>query len=80
MKKLLIKKQGYKEAEITKSNQFYNLDLYLDEDGITRVGEKLDKLNLNKECKHPIVLPKGSHISRLITTWCYKKLVTQGQV
>ena len=80
MKKLLIKKQGYKESEITKSNQFYNLDLYLDEDGITRVGEKLDKLNLNKECKHPIVLPKGSHISKLISTWCHKKLVTQGQV
>ena len=36
---------------------------YEEEDGIIRVEERLDKSNLNNECKHPIVLPKGSPIS-----------------
>ena len=35
MKKLLMKKQGSDEAEIKKSSQIYNLDLYIDEDGIS---------------------------------------------
>ena len=33
-----MKKQGWKEAEIKKSSQIYNLDSYLDEDNIKRVG------------------------------------------
>ena len=55
------------------SSQIYNLDPYIDEDGIIRVGGRLDKSNLNNECKHPIVLPKGSPISKLIIVWCHKK-------
>ena len=68
MKKLLIKKQGSEEVEIKKSSQIYNLDPYLDKDGIIRVGGRLDKSNLNNECKHLIMLPKGSPISKLIIT------------
>ena len=73
MKKLLVKKQGSEEAEIKKSSQIYNLDPYIDEDGIIRVGGRLDKSNLNNECKHLIVLPKGSPISKLIIAWRHKK-------
>ena len=46
-----MKKQGSEEAEIKKSSQIYNLDPYTDEDGIIRVGGRLDKLNLNNECR-----------------------------
>ena len=73
MKKLLIKEQGSEEAEIKKSSQIYNLDPYVEEYGIIRVGGRLYKLNLNNDCKHPIVLPKGSPISKLIISWCNKK-------
>ena len=73
MKKLLIKKQGAEEAEIKKNSHIYNLDPYLDEDGIIRVGGRLEKSNWNNECIHPIVLPKGSTISKLIIAWCHKK-------
>ena len=66
MKKLLMKKQGSEEVEIKNSSQIYNLDRYIDEDGIIRVGGRVDKSNLNNEYKHPVVLPKGSPISKLI--------------
>ena len=56
-----------------KSSQIYNLNPYIDEDGIIRVGGRLDKSNLSNECKHPIVLSKGSPISKLIIAWCHKK-------
>ena len=42
MKKLLMKKQGSKGAEIGKSSQIDNFDPYLDEDGIIRVGGEMD--------------------------------------
>ena len=61
-----MKKHGSEETEIRKSSQIYNLDHYIDEDGIIRVGERLDKSNLNNEFKHLIVLSKGSPISKVI--------------
>ena len=72
IKKLLIKKQGSEGAEIKKSSQIYNLDSYLDEDGVIRVGGRFDKSNANNECKHPIALLKGSPIQKLKTAWCHK--------
>ena len=68
-----MRKQGSEEAEIKNSSQIYNLDSYIDEDGIIRVGGRLDKSIFNNECEHPIVLPKGSPISKLIIAWCHKK-------
>ena len=68
-----MKKQGSEEAERKKSSQIYNLDPYIDEDGTIRVGGRLNKSNLNNECKHLIVLPKGSPISKLIIAWCHNK-------
>ena len=74
-----MKKQGSEEAEINKSRQIYNLDHYLDEDCIIRVGRRLDKSNLNNECQHLTVLPKGSPISKLIIAWCHKKTSHAGR-
>ena len=68
-----MKKQWSEEAEIKKSKQIYNVDPYIDKDGIIRVGGRLNKLNLNNEYKYPIVLPKCSPISKLIIAWCHKK-------
>ena len=59
--------------------KIYNLDHYLDEDGIIRVGGRLDKLNLSNKCKHLNVLPKGSPISKLIIAKCHKKTGNSGR-
>ena len=66
MKKLLMKKQGFEEREKRKSGNIYSLESYVDEYGIIKVSERLDKSNLNNEFKYPIVLPKYSPISKLI--------------
>ena len=61
------------KTEIKNSSQIYNLDPYIDENGIIRVGGRLDKSNVNNEYKHVIVFLKGSPISKLIISWFYKK-------
>ena len=63
-------RKGTERAEIKKSSQIYHLNPYIDEDGIIRVGGRLDISNVNNECKHPILLPKSSPISKLIIAWC----------
>ena len=73
MKKLLKKKQGSEGAEIKKSSQIYNLDPYIDEHRMIRVGGRFNKSNLNNKCKHQIVLPKGSPTSKVIIAWGQKK-------
>ena len=73
-----MKKTAYKETRFRRgrnkgSSQIDKLDPYLDEEGIIKVEERLSKLNLDKEDKYLIVLPKGSPLSELITGWCHKK-------
>eukprot|EP00057_Strongylocentrotus_purpuratus_P005270 XP_003730565.1 PREDICTED: uncharacterized protein LOC100888978 [Strongylocentrotus purpuratus] len=52
-------------GKVTKTSQLYKLDPKIDE-GLVRVGGRLERSALPLEAKHPVVLPKGSHVSDLI--------------
>ncbi|XP_011669772.2 uncharacterized protein LOC100889397 [Strongylocentrotus purpuratus] len=53
------------DGKVTKTSQLYKLDPKIDE-GLLRVGGRLERSALPLEAKHPVVLPKGSHVSDLI--------------
>eukprot|EP00057_Strongylocentrotus_purpuratus_P015297 XP_011669771.1 PREDICTED: uncharacterized protein LOC580205 [Strongylocentrotus purpuratus] len=53
------------DGKVTKTSQLYKLDPKIDE-GLVRVGGRLERSALPLEAKHPVVLPKGSHVSDLI--------------
>ncbi len=55
------------------------LDPELDENGILRVGGKLRQSNLPIEEKHPIIVPKNTHVTRLIIQSCHEKVAHQGR-
>ena len=55
-------KQGH---PCVKTSTLCKLDPIMDQD-ILRVGGRLNKMALPSEMKNPIILPKNSHISRLI--------------
>ena len=69
----------HRQTGSIKMLQINEITGYEEEDGIIRVEGRLDKSNLNNECKHPIVLPKGSPISKLIIAWCHKKTGLTGR-
>ncbi len=46
-------------------SSLYKLDPIMD-DGVLRVGERLNKSEMPEETKRPIILPKDLHISTLI--------------
>ena len=52
--------------EILHNSELKRLDCFLDETGVLRVGGRLRFTSLYSALKHPIVLPKGAHVSDLL--------------
>ncbi|XP_063878734.1 uncharacterized protein LOC135110395 [Scylla paramamosain] len=64
---------------IDKTSSLYNLDPFIDKNGIMRVGGRLRFSNLTDESKHPVILPKTSHITQLIICHHHKRTNHQGR-
>ena len=57
---------------IKKSSCLYRLDPFHDEDGVICVGGRIKRANLPFATKHPVVLPRKSHITDLLSQfWPY---------
>lgn len=52
------------KVKITSS--LYRLDPFVDKQGLIRVGGRLRNSNLPVEIKHPIIIPRNSHITTLL--------------
>ncbi|XP_070195581.1 uncharacterized protein [Littorina saxatilis] len=63
----------------SKSNPLRDLDPFLDDDSLLRVGGRLRKTSELYGVKHPLILPKNSHLSRLIAVHHHKKTAHQGR-
>ncbi|XP_031554426.1 uncharacterized protein LOC116291397 [Actinia tenebrosa] len=55
------------------------LDALIDEDGIIRAGGRLKHATLSAYVKHPIILPKGAHISLLVIRHFHERVSHQGK-
>ena len=60
------------------TSPLFRLDPILDR-GILRVGGRLKQSSLSLELKHPVILPKDDHITRLILTHYHVKICHQGR-
>ena len=64
-----------KRKEIKRSSSLYQLDPFLDPNGIVRVGGRLRKSEeLDEDAKHPIILPKNGHITDLIIRQAHHRI------
>ena len=52
---------------------------FLDESGILRVGGRIRQACISLEVKHPIILPRNEHITRLIIKYFHEKTEHQGR-
>ena len=59
--------------------QLHSLDPFIDDQGYLRVGGRLKQSTLPFEIKHPVILPKDSHISSLIIAYYHEKIQHQGR-
>jgi len=55
------------------------LKLFTDDQGLIRCGGRLHNASVKYETKHPILLPKKHHFTRLVVTWAHKLVLHAGQ-
>jgi hypothetical protein len=56
-----------------------DLDPFIDTEDLLRVGGRLKRASMLYGVKHPIILPKGNHMSRLVALHCHQKTAHQGR-
>ena len=71
--------QKEQNAKISRQSSLLKLDPFVDEQGLIRVGGRLENSTLPFEVKHPIVLPRSSHVTNLIIDHFHKKVKHQGK-
>ncbi len=59
---------------IKATSSLYKLDPFLDNDGLVRIGGRLHKATMPFEEKHPVIIPKNSHITTLLIQHYHSKV------
>ena len=60
-------------------SQLHKLDPFLDQNGILRVGGRLQNAELSDFVKHPVILPRKSHITDLVIHHFHASVLHQGR-
>ena len=63
---------------VAQSSHIRNLLPFLDQDGIIRVGGRLHHAHVSYEQQHPPILPKGSHLTKLIIEDAHQRTLHGG--
>ena len=71
--------QLLKNSTITRGSKLSSLDPFLDEHGLLRVGGRIQKSSFLYGVKHPLIIPKDTHITRLIINHHHEKIHHQGR-
>ena len=86
MKKLNVCEQtsgektvAYHNEAIKKASSLYQLDPFLDANGILRVGRRIRHSSLSYGAKHPIILPRKGHVIELIICHHHRIVKHQGR-
>ncbi|XP_039658089.1 uncharacterized protein LOC120560045 [Perca fluviatilis] len=66
------------KREVSKSSPILTLDPYIS-DGLLRVGGRLRHASLESETKNPIILPKNSHVTKLLVQYYHTEVKHQGR-
>jgi len=64
-----------KKQLFSRSSSIAKLHPFIDHDGLLRVGGRLQNSQLTFDQRHPILLPKGVHLSRLIIHFVHLSLL-----
>ncbi|KAJ0181817.1 hypothetical protein K1T71_002539 [Dendrolimus kikuchii] len=68
----------YFDTDLAKNNKLSSLNPFRDNNGIWRVGGRLQHASLSEDRKHPILIPRQSHIAKLIIANAHEKTLHGG--
>ena len=61
------------------TSPMFKLNPFVDESGVIRVGGRLQKASIPDKVKHPIILPRDSHVSKLLVEYLHDRSKHQGR-
>lgn len=64
---------------LKKTSSLFRLDPFIDQDGLLRVGGRLSRASEPFDVKHPLIIPKGSHLTELIIRHFHNSCQHQGR-
>lgn len=67
-----------RKNEVTKASSLYRLDPFVD-GGLLRVGGRLNHADIPEKSKHPVILPRKSHVTTLIIRHTHEQLGHAGR-
>lgn len=67
------------EEIVSKHTPLRKLDPILDSDGVLRIGGRMSAATIPWEEKHPIIIPKNSHIATLLVQHYHERVAHQGR-
>ena len=67
------------KPKLTKQRPLLRLDPFIDDQGLIRVGGRLEHSTLPFDVKHPIILPRCSHVFELIIDHFHERIRHQGK-
>ena len=67
-----------RKTTIHKASSIYRLDPFVDSSGLLRVGGRLKSHSIDDSAKHPLLLPRKGHVTKLIIRHCHEKTHHQG--
>ena len=70
---------GKQNLSLKKDSCLYRLDPYVGSDGLIRVGGRLRRTNIPSDLAHPVVLPKESHVTRLVISHHHQQVCYSGR-
>ncbi|KAL3973900.1 serine/threonine kinase 17 [Sarotherodon galilaeus] len=60
-------------------SKLFQMDTFLDTDGLLKVGGRLKDASFSSILKHPVIVPKGHHVTQLIIDHFHSKVQHQGK-
>ncbi|XP_026015330.1 uncharacterized protein LOC113016608 [Astatotilapia calliptera] len=68
-----------KGCQLPPHNKLHHLNPFLDNNGVIKVGGRLRDSNLPLSVKHPTIIPKEHHVTRMIIAYCHEEVKHQGK-
>lgn len=68
-----------KVTQLPSQSKLFQLDAFVDKDGLLKVGGRLKNASLPTSLNHPIIIPKSHHITKAIIAYCHEKVQHQGK-
>ena len=62
-----------RKSNIKTYSSLYQLDPFVDDDGILRVSGRLRRASLSDDMKFPIILPRNNHVTTLIVRYFHER-------